>query len=168
MIKSNAANLITSLRIAFSIALLFCPVFSVGFYVLYVAAGITDMADGAVARKTHTQSLFGSVFDTAADAAFFTICLIKLLPKLDLPLWLWFWIGVIAFVKVVNIVCGLVMRKRFVSLHTAMNKVTGLLLFSLPLTLSLVDLKYSAPVVCAAATLAAVQEGHFTRSGREE
>ena len=49
-----------------------------------------------------------------------------------------------------------------------MNKVTGILLFILPLTLPVVELKYSAPLVCALATFAAIQEGHYIRTGKED
>ncbi len=48
-----------------------------------------------------------------------------------------------------------------------MEKLTGVLLFVLPLTFSIVPLKYSALPVCAVATFAAVQEGHFIRTGRD-
>jgi CDP-diacylglycerol--glycerol-3-phosphate 3-phosphatidyltransferase len=48
-----------------------------------------------------------------------------------------------------------------------MNKATGALLFLMPLTIPTVGLKYSAVVVCAAATFAAIQEGHFIRTERE-
>lgn len=63
----NMANFITSLRIICSIALLFCPALSQVFYVLYIIAGVTDMIDGTVARKTNTVSEFGSRLDTVAD-----------------------------------------------------------------------------------------------------
>ena len=46
--------------------------------------------------------------------------------------------------------------------------VYGILLFILPLTVPIVDLKYSAPFACAVATVAAVQEGHFIRTGKEK
>ena len=49
-------------------------------------------------------------------------------------------------------------EKQFISLHTVMNKITGLLLFVLPLTLSFVELKYSSIVVCFIAIFAAIQE----------
>lgn len=61
------ANFITSLRIICSITLLFCPALSQVFYVLYIIAGVTDMIDGTVARKTNTVSEFGSRLDTVAD-----------------------------------------------------------------------------------------------------
>ena len=46
------ANAITIFRMAASIVLLFCPVFSPIFYALYLIAGLSDMVDGIIARKT--------------------------------------------------------------------------------------------------------------------
>ena len=125
------------------------------------------MIDGMVARKTHTVSDFGAKFDSAADILFVAVCLIKLLPTLSIPIWLTIWIAVIALIKIVNIVSGYVMQKKIIFLHTVMNKITGALLFLLLLTLQWIDLRYSAVVVCAVATFAAIQEGHFIRTGRE-
>ena len=158
------ANFITFIRILCSVAILFCPVFSVAFYSLYIVAGLTDIADGWVARKTNTVSKFGSKLDTIADFIFVVVCLFKLIPVLDIPSWLYIWISMIALIKVINIVSGYVGQKQFVAIHSVMNKVTGILLFLLPLTISFVDLRYSAAVVCFVATFAAVQEGHFIRT----
>ena len=47
-----------------------------------------------------------------------------------------------------------------------MNKVTGVLLFIVPLTLSIVPLIYMGIPICSVATFAAVQEGHFIRNGK--
>ena len=158
------ANLITGIRILCSIALLFFPAFSPAFYILYIVAGVSDMIDGTVARKTGTVSEFGSKLDTVADFVLVCCCLIKLLPVVDLPTWLIIWIIVIAVIKAINLISGFVMRKEFVAVHTVMNKVTGVLLFVLPLTLSVVDLRISGAVVCAVATFAAIQEGHLIRT----
>ena len=158
------ANIITGCRILCSIALLLCPALSSAFYILYLSAGFTDMIDGTVARKTKTVSEFGSKLDTVADLVFIIACLIKLIPILDIPVWLWFWTGIIAAIKVINIVSGFIVQKKFVAEHTVMNKVTGFLLFILPLTLNIVDLKYSAAALCAVATFAAVQEGCIIRT----
>ena len=158
------ANIITLIRILCSIAILFFPVFSAAFYSLYIAAGLTDMADGWVARRTNTVSEFGAKLDTIADFVFVVVCIVKLLPILDIPSWLYIWIGVIAFIKIINIVSGYVVQRQFVAVHSVMNKVTGVLLFLLPLTFSFIDLRYSAAVVCIIATFAAVQEGHFIRT----
>jgi len=161
------ANTITFFRMTASIVLLFCPVFSPAFYAFYIAAGLSDMLDGFVARKTDTVSKLGARLDTMADFVFVIVCLIKLLPVLHIPAWLYAWIGIIALIKVVNIISGFIVQKRFVTVHSVMNKATGALLFLLPLTISTVPVKTSVIVVCAAATFAAIQEGHFIRTERE-
>ena len=161
------ANAITFFRIAAGMALLFCPVFSPAFYAFYIAAGLSDMLDGFAARRTNTVSRFGARLDTMADFVLVVVCLIKLFPILSIPAWLYGWIGIIALIKAVNIISGFAVQKRFAAVHSVMNKATGALLFLLPLTIRVVPLKYSAVVVCAAATLAAIQEGHFIRTGRE-
>ncbi len=158
------ANTITLFRIAASIVLLFCLVFSPAFYAFYIAAGLSDMLDGIVARKTNTVSKPGAILDTIADFVFVVVCLIKLLPILSIPAWLYGWIGMIALIKAVNIVSGFAVQKKFVAVHSAMNKAAGVLLFLLPLMISVLPLKFSAIVVCTAATFAAIQEGHFIRT----
>ena len=161
------ANLITLCRILGSVLLLFFPAFSPGFYLLYLICGVSDMVDGTVARKTNTVSPFGARLDTAADFLFALVCLVKLVPALRLPGWLWIWVAAIGGMKLINVLSGLVCRKRLVAEHTVLNKVTGMLLFLLPFTLSLVELRYSAVVVCCVATAAAIQEGHLIRTGQE-
>ena len=127
--EGDMANTITFFRIAASIVLLFCPVFSPAFYVFYIAAGLSDMLDGFVARKTDTVSKLGWTKKFNADFVLVGVCLIKLLPVLRIPAWLYIWIGIIALIKVVNIISGFVVQKRFVAVHSAMNKATGALLF---------------------------------------
>ena len=83
------ANAITGLRILMSVVLLLSPVFSPFFYALYLIAGLSDMADGIIARKTNTVSEFGSRFDSIADFVFVAVCLIKILPVMDIPIWLY-------------------------------------------------------------------------------
>ena len=153
------ANFITAIRILCSVALLFCAALSPWFYVLYITAGVSDMVDGWVARKTNTVSEFGSKLDTVADILFVVACMVKLLPVLHLPVWIYVWVGFIACIKVFNIVYSYVVRKQFLTDHSILNKVTGALLFLLPLTLSVIDVKYNAAVVCTVATVAAVKEG---------
>ena len=155
------ANFITVIRIVCSIILLFCPVFSPAFYVLYITAGVSDMIDGIVARKTGTVSELGSKLDSAADFVFVVVCLIKLIPAIHIPIWLIIWMIVIAVIKVINLIIGYVARKEIVVCHTVMNKVTGLLLFVLPLTISLIDLRYTGAFVSMTATIAAIQEGYL-------
>lgn len=119
------------------------------------------MIDGTVARKTGAVSNFGTKLDTASDFVFMAVCVVKLLPNINISIWLWIWIAIIAIVKLINIVMGFIRRKKLVALHTFLNKITGLLLFLLPLTLQFIVPTYSFAVVCTIATIAAIQEGYY-------
>ena len=159
--KKHIANIITGSRIVFSLLLLFIPLSSALFYIFYLFCGLTDMIDGTVARKTGAVSNFGAKLDTVSDFVFMAVCVVKLLPKINISVWLWIWIAIIAIVKVINIVMGFIRRNKLVALHTFLNKITGLLLFLLPLTLQFILPTYSFAVVCTIATIAAIQEGYY-------
>ena len=147
------ANLITFCRMLLSLLLLFFPALSPGFYGLYLAAGLSDMLDGIVARRTDSASPLGARLDRIADLVFLAVCLIKLLPVLALPVWLWGWVGLIALLRLVNVVSGFVCRKKLVLLHTGANKLTGALLFLLPLSLGFLNtVSYThltLPTICS-------------------
>ena len=159
--KKYIANILTTSRIVFSLPLLLIPFSSAWFYALYLLCGLSDMIDGTVARKTKSASEFGARLDTLSDFVFMSVALIKFVPHLNIPTWLWIWIGVIAMMKLGNAVWGFVRSKKLVSPHTVLNKVTGLLLFLLPVTISFVDLTYTLPIVCAVATVAAIHEWYY-------
>ena len=165
--KKHIANIITGSRIVFSLLLLFIPLTSAWFYALYLLCGLTDMIDGTVARKTKCASEFGARLDTFSDFVFMVVALIKFVPHLHIPVWLWIWIGVIAMIKLGNVAFGFVRTKKLISPHTVLNKVTGLLLFLLPVTNSFIELTYTLPVVCAVATLAAIHEVYATYSEKK-
>ena len=160
------ANIITGIRIVLSVALLIFPALSPAFFVLYAAGGLSDMTDGAVARRTGTVSEFGARLDTVADIVLVAVCLFKLLPVLNVPVWLFVWIAVIAVMKAANIAVGYIRQKKLISVHSVFNKVTGGLLFVFPLTLTCIDFTYGAAAVCAVATIAAVHEGWLVQTGR--
>lgn len=162
------ANMITCIRMICSIVLVCCPNFSVSFYVFYILAGVSDMLDGMVARHFKTVSDFGSKLDTVADFIFCLVCFIKIIPVLKLERWMFIWIFVIALIKLINLISAYVVQKKFVVCHSNPNKLTGFLLFCLPITIKVIDLRYSMVVIGIVATLAAIQEGHLIRTGNSE
>lgn len=166
MMKTQIANIITACRVVCSILLLFFPAFSIGFYVLYLLCGFSDMIDGFVARKTNSCSNFGAKFDTVADFIFIIVVGYKLLPVIHIPQWIWIWIIIIAVIKLSNIIVGLFRRKTLISIHSVLNKVTGFVLFLFPLTIQVIELKYSFTTICLIATFAAIQEGNISIYGR--
>ena len=165
--RKQLANIITISRILSSIGLLCCPVFSFGFYAMYLFCGFTDTIDGIIARKTKSISEFGARLDTAADIVFVAVCLVKILPLIYPPVWLWIWIAIITTIKIVNVLWGLIRNKRLISIHTVLNKATGFLLFLFPFTLGFIEPMYSSVMVCSLATVSAINEVYYTRMGRE-
>ena len=165
--KKHIANVITGLRIVFCLPLLFVPLTSVWFYALYLLCGLSDMIDGTVARRTNSATQFGARLDTVSDFVFMTVALIKFVPHFHIPVWLWIWIGIIAVIKLGNAAWGFVRTKKLISPHTVLNKIAGLLLFLLPVTISFVDLTYTLPVVCTVATVAAIHEVYDTYSEKK-
>lgn len=150
----NTANAITASRIVLAASILFLPALSAEFFAVYSLCGLSDMADGFIARKTGTESELGAKLDSIADTVFVFACLIKLLPKYRLNTPLWIWIGAIATLQLINIIRA----EKFELLHTKANKITGLMLFALPFAALICDVNYAAIPVCAMASFAAVQE----------
>ena len=165
--KKNFANIITGFRIIFSLPLVFIPLSSTCFYVVYIICGITDMIDGVIARKMGTVSNFGAKLDTIADFVFMLVCSIKILPLIHIPIWLWAWVAIIALIKIFNFALVLIYEKKFLSIHSTINKITGFALFLFPLTLTFIESTYSIMTISALATIAAVQEIYFIAKGQE-
>ena len=150
-------NIISSLRIAGSLGLLHCDVTSVAYWIIYGLCGISDIADGWLARRLKCVTKKGALLDSLADICFVACCAWKLLPILELPQWLWLWAGVIVAIKVVNQLSALVMYGNCCFPHTLANKITGFLLFiAVPMTFVFV---IPITIVAAIATFAAIHEG---------
>ena len=161
-------NALSALRFLGAVCLLFFGVESCAFWVIYFVCGLSDMADGYLARKLGCESKTGAMLDSLADLAFVICCCFKLIPALAFPKWLWIWGGVIVATKIINQISALVMHKRCIFPHTIANKVTGVLLFvGVPLTVFLESI-VPMVIVAVVATFAAVQEGHFIRTGLEK
>ena len=159
------ANALTICRIVLCVALLITQTFSPAFFLVYAFAGLTDMLDGYVARRTNSESELGARLDSIADLVLVIVCLVKILPAIDVPAWLWVWVAAIVLLKVANVASGLVVEKRLVMPHTVANKVAGLVVFLFPFAIPLFGITSPAVIACAVATFAAVQEGHLIRTG---
>ena len=162
------ADVMTGLRIVFSAAMLFPSAESGLFIALYVCAGVSDMLDGLIARKTRTESAFGEKLDSAADLIFLAVSAAKIAPKLIFPLWIWIWTAAVALMRLVNAGIGFVRRGRVMPVHTRANRLTGLMLFLLPIVCGRGGAVWYAAAVCLSATLAAAQEGALLIKGAEE
>ena len=86
---------------------------------------------------------------------------------MQIPVWLWGWITLIAFAKIFNIAVVFISKKKLISIHSVLNKVTGFALFLLPLSLTYVKTIYSDATICVLATIAVMQEIYFIAKGQE-
>ena len=154
-------NILSSLRIVGAVALLLCDVVGTTIWVLYALCGISDIADGWLARRLKCVTKTGALLDSLADICFVGCCAWKLLPLLTLPQWLWLWAGIIVLIKFVNQLSALVLNGRCCFPHTFANKITGFMLFiAVPMTFwSIIPISILAVV----ATFAAIEEGHLIR-----
>lgn len=160
----NIANYISISRIIMSIALLMTKTFSIPFYILYMFCGISDMIDGLFARKYKVASEKGAKIDSIADILFILVATIKILPTLNFSKLVYIWIIIIAMIKICNVICGYVYYKKIVMPHTIANKITGFILFIVPIIIKYVDLVILGIIICIVATFAAIQEGHYIRT----
>lgn len=129
----NMANALTTARFLCGVLLLFFPAFSRRFLICYLLGGITDAMDGFAARRLGKATAFGAKYDTAADAVFMLAAVIKVAGTAVIPKWLLIWIGVIFIQKALNAAVGIVKYHRFVTVHSVVNKVCGVVVFLLPL-----------------------------------
>lgn len=156
----TAANVITFLRIIGTIGLLFAGPMTPLFFGIYTFTGLTDILDGWVARHTGTASEFGARLDSIADMLFYSVMLIKLLPVLWilLPMTVWYAVGAVLIVRIGSYLTAAIKYHRFASLHTYLNKLTGIAVFLLPyMLMTSYRAEYSC-FVCALAFAASLEE----------
>lgn len=151
MVFFTPANLLTLARIPLALGLLAVPPLSPAFFLLYVLSGITDMLDGPVARRTHTESRIGAKLDSLADTVFLAAVLYRLLPVLHLSRYVLWALALICFLRCGAWLIGYRKYLRFSALHTIANKVTGAALFFAPCLL----LWFPSHVLCTALCLLA-------------
>lgn len=133
----NVADTVTTMRMTATVFLLFLPLDTIWFLVIYTFAGLTDVLDGWIARKSGKASEFGARLDSISDLLFYIVLLIRFFPILyqTLPEEIWYVVLAIIFVRLAAYITAAVKYHRFASLHTWMNKLTGASVFLLPYVL---------------------------------
>lgn len=163
----NPANCITSVRIIGTVLMIFTAPLSALFFLVYTICGISDLLDGWVARKHNIVTEFGSRLDSIADLFFYIVMIIKILHTLwkIVPVWFWYVLGGIVVLRITSYTTAAVKFHRFASLHTKMNKVSGLLVFATPYFLALPFASAYCCFVVLFGTVASLEELylHLTR-----
>lgn len=154
LIRNNIANIITILRFLLSIAMIFFEFISLPFMIIYLIAGFSDMLDGFVARRINIQSTLGSRLDTLADIIFFMVCIVKIWQIIGFKIWEIFLIAVILLIKLSSMLINFIISKSpVVNVHSIANKITGLLLFFIPVS---INLNFSQYYICLVIIIAII------------
>ncbi len=127
------------------------------FLFVYALCGLTDVADGYVARRTGSVSMYGGVFDSIADATVAVILLYCIIPHLAWEGWMVMWIAAIAAVRLVALGIGSGRFGKPAFVHTYLNKLAGFLLFLTPFLLALFDVAPMVVLVCTVTTVSAFE-----------
>ena len=154
----NLANIITSSRIIFAIAILYIKPFSTGFWICYFLGGLSDFLDGFVARTLKQQSAKGAKIDSIADFVFAVSISIIVLKNIFLPGWLWCSISLIFVIRIITYIVGFYKYRTFSSLHTYFNKTSGLLILIFPLLYVILKLDVAGAIVCFVSFVASIEE----------
>ncbi|WP_313630447.1 CDP-alcohol phosphatidyltransferase family protein [Enterococcus devriesei] len=149
-------NIITFLRIIISFLLPFVTIRY--FFPLYFLAGITDVLDGWLARKLNWTSQLGTFLDSVADLVFFSAVVLRIILTINLPTFIWWGVGLVASIRGLSYFIGYLRFRQFASLHTYLNKITGLLIFLTPLALLLLSIKLWGTLLIFLALLSALEE----------
>ena len=158
--RLTAADFVTLLRMAGTLALPALRPLSPAFLWIYALTGLTDVLDGWIARKTKTASPFGARLDSIADLRFYAVMLLRVFPALWqlLPGGIWYAVAGILAIRVSAYLVAAVKYRLFASMHTYLNKLTGLAVFAIPF---LLPTGYAAVYcwgVCLVAAASAMEE----------
>lgn len=155
-------NGISFIRILISIALIFLFRYPGFFIAGYFLCGISDVADGYLARRYKWETRLGEQLDSLSDAVFYSVILYLLVVHTNIIETQWAIIG-IAAVMIVRAANFIITRARFQTwgaMHTWGNKATGILLYLyVPVVLIRNTLSFvPGLVICLIALASAIEE----------
>lgn len=155
----QAANALSISRIIFLLAIFWIDHNRAMFLIFYLCAGLTDVLDGYVARKTHSVSEFGARLDSIADLCLFAVVLYFMIGWTGEDMAPYFpWIIAALVMRMINLLIAFWKFRKLIFIHTWLKKLNGLLVFLSPLVyLKMQKVGFLTPV-CAVAILSAAEE----------
>lgn len=151
-------NIITISRMILSIVILFTSPNSILFIGLYITCGLSDIADGLIARRFSLESALGAKLDSISDMIFVAVVFFKLLPLIKVSQFILFWIILIAMIRLTSLLIVKLKFRSFGVLHTYLNKLTGITLFLIPIAYHVVEEDVFASIICIIGSIAALEE----------
>ena len=155
---SQLPNVLSTLRIPLGLVLLLIAAMSPGFMVIYLLCCLTDVLDGALARRLDARSELGARLDSAADLILVSVLLWKLWPIITPTAREVLWIAVVAIIRASAAVIARLRFGVFGFLHTWGNKLTGILLVLYPFSLLLTGARWPMYLLLLFAGASAMEE----------
>lgn len=160
--------MLSVLRMALSLSLFLFLGSRAIYFTVFLLCGLTDLLDGIIARKTHSQSALGTRLDSFGDLLLYLTVLactviwagVEILVLLP-------YIVAIVIIRFVNLAIAAVRFHRFSVIHTYANKATGLLVFISFGIYILTSAMLAFVPVCVIAALAALEETLILISSKE-
>ena len=139
----NLPNYLTIIRIIF-IPIIFALILTENYliaFIIFTISGITDIADGFIARKFNLITDWGKLMDPLADKLTQISTLSGLVIKDIIP----FWILIIITVKEISMICGafFLYKKEIVTVHSKWYGKAATVILYLAIVVSLLSSKMS-------------------------
>ncbi|MBS4536501.1 CDP-alcohol phosphatidyltransferase family protein [Clostridium sp. D2Q-14] len=130
-------NILSILRVICSVLLILLIDNRIGFVCLYLVIGLTDVLDGFIARRFMVESNLGAKLDSVADFVFYIILFFICVNLYSSIITVSYKIAIIViiFIRLINLLLTKIKYKKFVFVHTIANKVSGVLLYFLPVVI---------------------------------
>ena len=151
-------NIISILRMALSIVLIFLPILSVPFYIVYVLSGFSDVLDGFLARKLKCVSKLGDMLDRYADIALFIVLLFKLALAINWEQWVIISLLVIAVIRLIVLLTPLLKFKKIRLVKSYFNRASEFSVFLFPVFYLILGAGITVGIVLSVAALAGIDE----------
>lgn len=92
---------------------------------------------------------------------------IVVITNIQLPTWIWLCITLIIVLRLLGYEIGFYKYHTFTSLHTYMNKATGVFIFLSPILYILLGMTVAGTFICTTAFLSALEEIVITTKSKE-
>lgn len=151
-------NILTMIRIILSVSLMFVSLGTPVFTTIYLLCGLSDVLDGFIARKFHCETRIGSMLDSFADAFFLLIMSVRLIPDITWKGYMVLWVIAIGILKLLAYMIMFCRLREVAMLHTYFNKMTGIILFFVPVFYKMSQATVYFVILGSIATVTAIEE----------
>lgn len=155
-------NSISILRLALSCILFFVMDNVTLLFTLYILCGISDVADGYIARRMKAETNLGAKLDSIADVALYAFIVFMLISWTNMlsDKIVLYTLALIIIIKSANLFITRIKFKQWNILHTLGNKSIGLIVYlSMPIFYFQPDFSPSISLtICILAIIAALEE----------